>query len=119
MPLALASYRIAMWFAMALFITLAPSSGAAAAGQGNKPPLKLVFPSKAGDVTFNHAAHLKREKGDCTRCHDKLWPQSAKVAVKSSDGCSTCHHAGGKSFEMKGNCTRCHAAKGATERRGG
>ncbi len=96
-------------FAIAFFITISLASGATAATQHKKPPRRLVFPSKAGGVNFNHAAHLKREKGDCTQCHDKLWPKSAKVPVKSSAGCGTCHHADGKSFEMKGNCIKCHA----------
>jgi c(7)-type cytochrome triheme protein len=107
-----------MRFVMAILIALSLAPRTAVAAQDKKPPLKLVFPSKAGDVTFNHAAHLQRQKGHCTECHDKLWPQSAKVAVKSSDGCSTCHHANGKSFDMKGNCVKCHAAKGASARRG-
>jgi c(7)-type cytochrome triheme protein len=110
---------ILMRFVMAFFISISLTPAAAVAAQDKKPPFRLVFPSKAGDVTFNHAAHSKREKGDCTTCHDKLWPQSAKVPVKSSDGCSTCHHANGKSFDMKGNCIKCHAAKGGTARPGG
>jgi c(7)-type cytochrome triheme protein len=73
-----------------------------------KPPEKLVFHSKAGDVPFSHAEHVKREKGDCTVCHDKLWPQSSQVPLKGSTGCRTCHHPGGKSFETKTNCERCH-----------
>ena len=77
-----------------------------------QPPGKLVFPSKAGDTTFDHAGHLKREKGDCTGCHEGLWPKSAKVPLKSSDGCKACHKAGGKSFEMPGNCVRCHPTGG-------
>jgi c(7)-type cytochrome triheme protein len=77
--------------------------------QGKTPPAKLVFPSKSGDITFDHAAHAKRAKGGCKGCHDGLWPQSAKAPLKSSDGCRTCHQAGGKAFEMKGNCARCHA----------
>jgi len=106
-----------MRFVIGFIITISLASGAIVAAQDKKPPRRLVFPSKAGNVTFNHAAHLKREKDDCTRCHDKLWPQSAKVPIKSSAECSTCHHADGKSFEMKGNCIKCHGTKGATDRR--
>jgi c(7)-type cytochrome triheme protein len=106
-----------MRYVIAFFLAISLVSGTAAAAKEKKPPARLVFPSKAGNVTFNHAAHLKREKGDCTKCHDKLWPQSAKIPVKSSDGCKACHHAQGESFEMKGNCDKCHAAKGATDRR--
>ena len=97
-----------MRYLIAFSLAVSLLSAAGAAAQGNKPPDKLVFQSKTGDVTFDHPAHLAREKGDCTVCHDKLWPQSAKVPLKSSAGCGTCHHAGGKSFEMKGNCKKCH-----------
>jgi c(7)-type cytochrome triheme protein len=76
--------------------------------QDNKPPQKLLFQSKRGDVIFAHAAHVAREKGECAACHPKLWPQSAKEPLKSSDGCRTCHHAGGPAFESKGNCVKCH-----------
>jgi len=105
-----------MRFMIGFFIAILLASGATVAAQDKKPPRRLVFPSKAGDVTFNHMAHLKREKGHCTECHDKLWPHSAKVPVKSSAGCRTCHRVDGKSFEMKGNCIKCHATKGAADR---
>jgi c(7)-type cytochrome triheme protein len=82
--------------------------GLMVAADDAQPPGKLVFPSKAGDVTFDHAAHVKTEKGECASCHEKLWPRSTKDPIKSSEGCRTCHKAGGKSFEMHGNCARCH-----------
>jgi c(7)-type cytochrome triheme protein len=103
---------------IALFITVSLTSGAAVAAQHRKPPRRLVFPTKAGEVAFNHAAHLKREKGDCTHCHDKLWPQSATAPIKSSTECGACHHANGRSFAMKGNCAKCHTTKGSIDRRG-
>ena len=59
-------------------------------------PEKLVFHYKGGDAIFTHAAHIGREKGECATCHPKLWPQSAQEPLKSSDGCKTCHHAGGR-----------------------
>jgi c(7)-type cytochrome triheme protein len=77
------------------------------AAQDKKPPEKLVFPSKGGDAVFTHAAHISREKGECAACHEKLWPQS-REPLQSSDGCKTCHRAGGRAFEMKGNCVKCH-----------
>jgi c(7)-type cytochrome triheme protein len=76
-------------------------------------PGRLVFPSKRGDVVFAHAAHVDREKGDCATCHPKLWPQSVQQPLKSSDGCRTCHKAGGPAFESKGNCAKCHPDAGA------
>lgn len=74
-----------------------------------KPPQKLVFPSKSGSVTFYHAAHVQREKGECQVCHPKFVPQSVQVPVKSRTGCGPCHHADGRAFDMQGNCSRCHA----------
>jgi c(7)-type cytochrome triheme protein len=83
-----------------------------------KPPAKLVFQAKMGNVTFDHAAHAKREKEDCKVCHDKLFPQAQepikfkdkmhKTAEAAKSSCAACHIAGGKSFETKGNCKKCH-----------
>ena len=102
-----------MRYLIAFVMTAALVGGVRAADQDKKLPGHLVFPSKAGEVIYDHPAHVKRAKGECATCHDKLWPQSAKVEIKSSSGCGTCHKADGKSFEMKGNCKRCHPAEGA------
>lgn len=91
-----------------LILLCAIAGGLMLAADDAQPPGKLVFPSKAGDITFDHAAHVKTEKGECASCHEKLWPRSAKVPLKSSEGCKACHIAGGKSFEMPGHCVRCH-----------
>jgi c(7)-type cytochrome triheme protein len=90
-----------------------------------KPPVKLVFEAKLGNVTYDHAAHLKRAKGDCKVCHDKLWPQEKaplnfkaglhKPAEAGQTSCGACHHAGGASFETKGNCNKCHVKAAAKE----
>ena len=81
-------------------------------------PDKLVFESKMGNVTFDHAKHGEREKGECTTCHDKLFPQSReplnfktgmhKPAEAKKESCGGCHHDGGKAFATKGNCNNCH-----------
>ena len=84
-------------------------------------PEKLVFTSKMGNITFQHAKHNERAKGDCKVCHDKLWPQSAKAPLNFKEGmhkpaeakkisCGACHTAGGASFSTVGNCTnsKCH-----------
>ena len=87
--------------------------------QTPKPPDKLVFQAKMGNVTYNHAAHATRAKGDCKVCHDKLFKQSAKAPLEFKAGmhkpaeaaktsCGACHHAGGTAFESKGNCAKCH-----------
>ncbi|RPI17598.1 MAG: hypothetical protein EHM65_02935 [Acidobacteriales bacterium] len=84
-----------------------------------KPPDKLVFKTAMGDVTFLHATHVPRVKGDCAACHDKLFPQSAqaplnwkagmhKPAEASKTSCGACHVTGGAAFASMGNCVKCH-----------
>lgn len=86
--------------------------------QDKKPPESIVFDSKMGNVTFNHAKHIEREAKKCETCHDKLFPQSRapinfkagmhKPAEAKKESCAGCHVAGGKAFESKGNCNKCH-----------
>jgi c(7)-type cytochrome triheme protein len=81
-------------------------------------PGKIVFTAKTGNVTFDHSAHAKRAKDDCTACHDKLFPQSKadinykgamhKTAEAAKTACAGCHVTGGAAFETKGNCGKCH-----------
>ncbi len=84
-----------------------------------KPPDKLVFKSALGNVTFDHAKHVEREKTDCKVCHDKLFQQEStaplnfktnmhKDAEAKKASCAACHVTGGKSFESKANCQKCH-----------
>jgi len=88
-------------------------------GTKEKGPEKLVLQSKMGNVTFLHAKHVEREKGDCKVCHDKLFPQDAKAplnfkasmhkpAEAKRVSCGACHVAGGKAFPSMGNCNKCH-----------
>jgi c(7)-type cytochrome triheme protein len=88
-----------------------------------KAPAKLVFETKMGNVTYDHVAHLKRAKGDCKVCHDKLFQQSAtaplnykpamhKTAETAKTSCAACHVAGGAAFATAGSCAKCHV-KGA------
>ncbi|HLJ50685.1 MAG TPA: c(7)-type cytochrome triheme domain-containing protein [Bryobacteraceae bacterium] len=100
------------------------AGGLALFGQEKKAADKLTFTAKNGNVTFDHAAHAKREKNDCKVCHDKLWPQSKtaplnwkagmhKPAETAHTSCGACHFAGGAAFETKGNCTKCHVKSAA------
>ena len=84
-----------------------------------KPPTKLVFQTKMGNVTYDHAAHVKRAKGDCKVCHDALFQQSAKAPLNYKAGmhkpaeadkkaCGHCHVAGGTAFASTGSCAKCH-----------
>ncbi|MCP5115077.1 MAG: hypothetical protein GY953_29960 [bacterium] len=81
-------------------------------------PDMIVFESKMGNVTFDHAKHVAHAEQNCETCHDKLFPQSRepinfkkgmhKPAEDAKSACAGCHHAGGPSFETKGNCKKCH-----------
>jgi len=85
--------------------------------QDKKAPEKIVFEAKMGAVTFDHAKHAERA-GDCTACHDKLFPQSRaplaygekmhRTAEAAKTSCAGCHHDGGAAFASKGNCKTCH-----------
>jgi len=92
--------------------------GGKAFADDKAPKAKLVFTAKNGNVTFDHAAHIKRDK-DCKVCHDKLFEQSAtaplnykpamhKTAEAGKTSCGFCHHAEGNAFESKANCGKCH-----------
>jgi len=89
------------------------------AAEDKQGPHELKFTAKNGNVTFNHASHVKRAKNDCKACHDKLFPESAtaplnfkaglhKPAEAAKSSCAACHHEGGASFETKGHCGKCH-----------
>jgi c(7)-type cytochrome triheme protein len=109
---------------IAFFVTFSLAAGLGALAQPKKPPTKLVFQAKPGNVTYDHTAHLKRANGNCTVCHERLWPQSAQAPLNFKAGmhrpaeanqtsCGACHHAGGTAFETKGNCNRCHVRAAA------
>jgi c(7)-type cytochrome triheme protein len=99
---------LSMHHVIAVCIASALVGGAMAEAQDKKLPERLLFPTKSGDVIFTHSTHIERVKGECATCHDKLWPQSVKEPLKSSQGCGACHHFGGRAFRMKGNCVKCH-----------
>ena len=111
-----------MWRPVALVALLAGFFVLASQQASKKPPEKLTFKSAMGNVTFDHAAHVRREKGDCKVCHDEVFSQSAttalnyksnmhKTAESKKSSCAHCHVSGGKSFESKGSCQRCHVKK--------
>ncbi|MCW5980842.1 MAG: hypothetical protein KIT09_22365 [Bryobacteraceae bacterium] len=99
-------------FLVGLFLVVALVALAADA------PKTLVFESKLGNVTYDHAKHNERVKNDCKVCHDKLFPQSRapinfkagmhKPAEAAKTSCAACHHPGGEAFESKANCNKCH-----------
>jgi c(7)-type cytochrome triheme protein len=89
--------------------------------EDKKPPATITFEAKPGPVTFDHAKHADRVKGDCKACHDKLFKQEKgdlhykesmhKKAETDKTSCGACHVAGGAAFETKGNCNKCHVKK--------
>jgi len=98
--------------------------GSLLAQEEKKPPKELTFESKMGAVTYNHEKHVERAKGDCKTCHPALFAQDKAAPLNYKDqmhkkaetdktSCATCHHAGGASFETKGNCNKCHIKKTA------
>jgi c(7)-type cytochrome triheme protein len=111
-------------FAHTVFFSMIALTVMVAQDKKTAPP-KMVFKAKTGDVTFDHAAHSKREKDECKVCHPSLWPEDAKAplnykaamhktAETKKTSCGSCHHPGGKAFETKGNCTtKCHVKGGA------
>ncbi len=71
------------------------------------PPHKVVFPTRKGDVTLDHAAHLAR-RTPCKACHGpgvvgKLedWEYQRAHLV-----CVGCHRDGGRGPIV---CSGCHA----------
>ncbi|MCE5307570.1 MAG: hypothetical protein LLG20_07995 [Acidobacteriales bacterium] len=102
-----------------ILFVLATSIPGTFAQEKKAAPQKMVFAAKNGNVTFNHAAHVKRAKEDCKTCHPKLWPQAKgplnykvgvhKPAEAKKISCGACHNAAGPAFESKGNCAKkCH-----------
>lgn len=87
-------------------------------GKQAKPPEKIVFMAKNGDVTFQHQKHIERANGKCDTCHTKLFPQSRepinfkanlhKTAEANKSACAGCHVQGGAAFATAGNCNKCH-----------
>ncbi len=107
------------------FVLVAVFGGMTLRSQHKAAPPKLVLPAKAGAVTFDHAAHAKREKDSCKTCHPTLFAQDSKAPLAfkpphkneedKKTSCGACHRAGGTAFETKGNCTngKCHVRPGA------
>lgn len=100
------------------FISICFAAGVAHSADKSAPE-KLTFTAKPGNVTFDHAAHVKQANGDCKVCHDKLFKEDAsaplnykagmhKTAEADKASCGACHNPAGPAFESKGNCGKCH-----------
>ena len=85
------------------------------------PPDTIVFDNKYGKSTFTHKLHYERVNGDCTVCHNKIFPQSRapinygkalhRVAEAERITCASCHRVGGTSFAADSHCVKCHESK--------
>jgi c(7)-type cytochrome triheme protein len=100
--------------------TPAPAAPEPIASDGT-PPDTILIASPYGNVTFTHAKHYERVKGDCSVCHPKVFPQSReplnykkakhRAAEATMTSCAHCHAVGGTSFAADSNCTKCQALK--------
>jgi c(7)-type cytochrome triheme protein len=109
----------------AYFLILPMFGASALLSQSKTPPAKLVLPAKNGNIVFDHAAHLKRERNNCKACHPSPFAQDNKAPLgfkpphkREEDkrtSCGSCHRAGGTAFDSKANCTngKCHIKPGA------
>src|SRR5580692_6054827 len=98
-----------------------PAPAVADAASDGTPPDTILIASAYGNVTFTHAKHFDRLKGDCSACHPKIFPQSRaplnykkaqhRAAEASLTSCAHCHAVGGTSFASDSNCNKCHALK--------
>lgn len=95
----------------------APTVAAASALPG-----EMRFNTSMGTATFDHAQHVNLAKGDCTACHNKLFPMARaelnyapglhKAAEAARSSCAGCHAPSGTAFASANNCQRCHTGLG-------
>lgn len=99
--------------------------------QPPEEPVRVFYDSTGGPVIFDHAAHTRREEGNCIVCHhfdgyddvkdncmgcheDSGIPRMRAYHEKSADyaddddfqSCMSCHEARG--MDVKNNCRSCH-----------
>lgn len=85
-------------------------------------PGELRFDTSLGSAAFDHARHVNLAKGDCTACHNKLFPMARtdinyraglhRAAESARTSCAGCHAPFGTAFTSEGNCQRCHTGLG-------
>jgi c(7)-type cytochrome triheme protein len=65
-----------------------------------------------GDVTFSHAIHIGKLKGQCRACHNGkiITGKDGRVTMAQMEKGTTCGacHNGKKAFTVAGNCGNCH-----------
>jgi c(7)-type cytochrome triheme protein len=101
-------------FLLSLAVTVLFSTALIAVSVGQaagKPPEKIVFVAKTGSITFLHAKHAERLRGDCKESAKAPLGYKAglhKPAEKAKTSCAACHVAKGTAFPSVGNCKKCH-----------
>ncbi|HEU4383456.1 MAG TPA: cytochrome c3 family protein [Anaeromyxobacteraceae bacterium] len=85
-----------------------PAKSEACAGCHDPIP-KLAIPARALEwtLTFSHAAHLPKVKGDCKACHKEL-PEAGDAAAKAPPmvACTACHYHAQEFAQAR--CSPCH-----------
>jgi c(7)-type cytochrome triheme protein len=66
----------------------------------------------AGDVTFNHTAHVAKVNGNCKECHNAtvITGKDGRVTMAQMEKgktCGACHN-DKRAFTVVGNCGKCH-----------
>jgi c(7)-type cytochrome triheme protein len=96
---------------IALFLLVALPTVASAAWTQKT----VVFKTEsAGNVAFEHAAHLKKRSTHCTSCHNYIFnivPSKnlffTMADMEKGEACGGCHN-GDIAFSVKSNCATCH-----------
>jgi c(7)-type cytochrome triheme protein len=81
-------------------------------------PEDIVYQTPTGAVAFDHGQHVSLAKGDCTACHNALFPMEKaplnygdnlhRTAEANKTSCAGCHVEGGEAFASANNCRTCH-----------
>lgn len=98
-----------------------PSSGGTGlelTRSGGGLPAIIAFDTSAGSTAFDHDEHVGYQDGDCTVCHNRLFPMERaplgykadlhRAAEAAGSSCAGCHVSSGSAFASAGNCTKCH-----------
>jgi len=114
-----AAIAAALGGAVTIAIT-APSAPKEEVEDPGVEPIVFVKPLKA--VLFDHAFHVKQQKGDCEACHDELFEQERGATQRKPDFtmktmeeegtyCGRCHEE-----DLRKDCWSCHIGRSGLRR---
>src|SRR5262249_49117666 len=63
-------------FSQPMRASAATATTATAADASSALPGELRFDTAMGTASFNHSEHVRLAKGECTSCHNKLFPMA-------------------------------------------